>query len=546
MSTEGAGAHVDRARTSARAVLLWVPVILGGVYVLLLAVRFPHLIERVYWDSDATTAAVIAETAGHGTIVLERFGWFTALGFALLTKPLPMHRQIWEVAPYLFSLCSVALLSWASFRLAGRWAAAMTATAAVATSPFVTYDLVTLNFHTGTWLPTVVLAVYCLWLTRMPPRHHALFTAVLVSGLAGVTLASDTLFLASGLLPFALVGLLLLRLPGMRSHGWLVLGAALVALPIALLTTWAMSLVGVEVSKRGGTHFAQANGFWPNFGRLLRQILQLVNGDYFIDSQVGARSLLSFACALVILAGLASPFVMVRRAFRSRTPSTPRLTYAAFWAASVLLLSSVYVLSSEGEHGGFYLLPILYAVAATAPIVVTGSGIGRAAVAIGVALVATASLVNLADTDTALLGDLPAAESRVGLPPLATVAHLIEEIAAKENARYGYADYWDASSLTWNSRLALHVQPVSQCFLPESRALCAYPFNVNTSWFDGNSPKSFVLRNSDSRAMQEEPPNELGPPSAVYPLDDTFTVYVYPYDVASRLDYSYAPWRENG
>jgi hypothetical protein len=540
----GVRAHLDRGRTFAPAILLWLPVVLGGAYLILLAVRFPHLIERVYWDSDAATAAVIAETAGHGTIVLERFGWFTAFPFALLTKPLPLHRHIWEVAPYLFSLCSVSLLAWASLRLAGRWAAAMTATAAVATSPFVTYDLVTLNFHTGTWVPTVVLGVYCLWLARAPPRHHAVVTAVLVAGLAGLTLASDTLFLASGLVPFALMGVLLLRLPAMRSNGGLVLGAAAAALPIALLATWTMSLVGVEVTKRGGTHFAQANGFWPNFGNLLRQILQLANGDYFIDSDISARSLLSFACALVMLAGVAAPFVMARRELRSPSPSTQRLVYASFWATSLLLVSSVYVLSSEGEHGGFYLIPILYAVAGTAPVVASGSAVGRAAVAIGIALVATASFVNLADTNTALLGDLPPAESRVGLPPLSSAADRIEEIAANEGAQYGYADYWDASSLTWNTELELRVQPVSQCFLPESRALCAYPFNVNTRWFDADSPKSFVLRNLDSHAMREEPPDELGPPSAVHPIDDMFTMYVYPYDVATRLDYSYASWRD--
>jgi hypothetical protein len=305
-----------------------------------------------------------------------------------------------------------------------------------------------------------------------------------------------------------------------------------------------MSLVGVEVAKRGGTHFAQANGYWPNFGNFLRQILQLANGDYFIDSPVDARSLLSFACALLMLAGLGAPYVMARRELRSQTPSQARLVYAAFWATSILLLSSGYVLSSEGEHGGFYLIPILYAVAGTAPVVAAGSGVGRAAVATGVALVATASFVNLADTSTPLLGDLPPAESRVGLPPLAAVADRVEEIAEKENARYGFADYWDASSLTWNTGLALQVQPVSQCFLPESRALCAYPFNVNSSWFEGRSPKSFVLRNTDSVAMQEEPPSELGPPSAVYPIDDMFTMYVYPYDIASRLDYSYADWRD--
>jgi hypothetical protein len=161
-------------------------------------------------------------------------------------------------------------------------------------------------------------------------------------------------------------------------------------------------------------------------------------------------------------------------------------------------------------------------------------------------MVATASLVNLADTRTTLLGTLPPVERLAGLPPLASVADRVVDIAVKEGASYGYADYWDASSLTWNTDLAVRVQPVSQCRLPESRALCAYTFNLISSWFDSGSSKSFVLRNSGSIAMQEEPPETLGPPSAIHRIDDVFTIYVYPYDVASRLDYSYAPWHRAG
>jgi hypothetical protein len=209
-----------------------------------------------------------------------------------------------------------------------------------------------------------------------------------------------------------------------------------------------------------------------------------------------------------------------------------------------LVLSAVYVLSIEGEHGGFYLVPVLYAAAATAPIVVSRSTVGRVVVSLGVATVATASIVNLADTKTMLLGDLPPAERVEELPPLASVADRIVETARTENALYGYADYWDASSLTWKSGLAVRVQPVSQCYPPE-RTLCAYTFNVNSDWFAANSPKSFVLRNTGSLALTEEPPEDLGPPSSVHRIDDAFTMYVYPYDIASRLDYSYAPWRED-
>ena len=543
MPIGSAGRFGNRARRAA-PLLFWFPAVLGAAYLVLFAVRFSGLIERVYWDSDAATAAVIAETAGHGTIVLERFGWFTGLWFALLTRSLPLHKQIWEVAPYAVSLCSVALLAWASWRLAGRWAAAMTATAAVATSPFVTYGLVTLNFHTGTWLPTVVLAVFCLWLTSRPPRPRAIVVAALVSELAGATLASDALFLAVGLTPLVLTGLLLLWLPRLRSEGWIVLASAFLALPIAFLTTWVMSVANVEVSRRAATRFAEAGDLWPNFGRLLRQVVQLGNGDYFFDSDVGVRSVLALACSAFALAALVAPFVLVRRELRSEDPSMPRLVYATFWTSSVLVLSAVYVLSIEGEHGGFYLVPVLYAAAATAPIVVSRSTVGRVVVSLGVATVATASIVNLADTKTMLLGDLPPAERVEELPPLASVADRIVETARTENALYGYADYWDASSLTWKSGLAVRVQPVSQCYPPE-RTLCAYTFNVNSDWFAANSPKSFVLRNTGSLALTEEPPEDLGPPSSVHRIDDAFTMYVYPYDIASRLDYSYAPWRED-
>jgi hypothetical protein len=509
----------------------------------LFAARLPSLIERVYWNSDAATAAVIAETMGSGTVVLERFGWFTALWFTLLTRSLPLHRHIWEVAPYLFSLGSVTLLIWASWRLAGRWAAAMTATLAVATSPFVSYDLVTLNFHTSTWVPTVVLAAYSLWLAYRPSRARVVAATVVVSVFAGTSLASDSLFAVAGLGPLFMTAFLFVGRPQTRFEGGIVLASALAAFPIAWLTTWAMTVANVDVSKRAGTSFADAGDLWPNCRHLLRQTVQLVNGDYFIDATLGARTSLSFACAAVMLISLAAPFVLVGRELRSSATSLPRLAYGIFWAGSIALTSAAYILSSEGEHGGFYLIPLLYAIAATTPVLVAQSTIGRGVLAVGVTLIATASLVNLVDTKTTLRGNLPPVEHLAGLPPVASVADRVVVIAQKEGATYGYADYWDAASLTWSTHLAVRMQPVSQCKLPSSRALCAYAFNVVSSWFDARSPKSFVLRDSGSIAMQQKPPATLGPTSATYALGDGFTMYVYPYDIASRLDYSYAPWR---
>ena len=514
-----------RARRAV-AFLPWSPALIGAAYLVVFIAKLPKLIEHLYWSSDAAMATVIAETiGGSGTVILERFGWFTALWFELLTRPLPLHRQLWEVAPYVFSLMSVALLAFASWRLAGRWAAAMTATAAVATSPYVSYDLVSLNFHTTTWVATVVLAVYCLWLTWEPPVRQFAFVTVLVTVLAGTTLAGDLLFAFVGLIPFALTGLLLATFPRFRLAGVVVFASACLASLIAWVTTWGMRSADIEVFSVP-TRFSDDKELWGNFGRLLRGIVQLFNGDYFFDKHLNAGTMLSFACAVLALISLAAPFVLIRRQRRSADPSVPLLVYSCFWASCVAFTSISFVLSSEGTHGGYYLFTILYALAATVPLLATGNMFSRMIAAAGVAVVATASLVNLTDTGKSLPGPLP---------PVAAVADRIVEIANKEGAARGYADYWDASSLTWSTHMAVRVSPVAQCVLPKPD-LCGFWFNVNTDWFRPlPNSNTFVLRDSRSGGLRQELPKSFGPPYKSYELGDFITMYLYSYDVASRF-----------
>jgi hypothetical protein len=514
----------NRIRQATRFVP-WTPALIGAAYLVLFVVRLPRLIEHVYWDSDAATATVIGQTFGSGTVVLERFGWFTALWFELLTRSFPLHRQLWEIAPYVFSLISVALLAWASWRLTGRWAAVMTATTAAATSPFVSYDLVTLNYHTATWGATVVLAVYCLWLTQRPALTRLRFASVLVTLLAGASLASDWLFAFVGLIPFALTGLVLATSPRLRPTGMLVVASALVALPIAWVTGWAMRATDVKVFPVPA-RFTDAKDLWPNFGRLLEGIVQLVNGDYFFGAQLSVRSALSFVCALLVLVALAAPFVLVRRQLRSATPSVSMLVYSCFWAGCVTFNCVGFVLSSEGTHTGYYLIPILYATAATVPIVVVRSNPGQLLASAGVAVVATTSLINLADTGTSLSRPLPL---------VAPVANRLVEIATKEGAVRGYADYWDASSLSWSTHMAVHVVPVTQCALPKTD-LCVFYFNLNTNWYEPRpNSNTFVLRDSRSDGLRQELPKSYGTPYATYKLSDFITMYLFSYDVASRF-----------
>ena len=53
----------------------------------------------------------------------------------MATRSLPLHRQLWELAPYLMALAGAALAAWSVWQVAGRTAATLTAVLLVCASP---------------------------------------------------------------------------------------------------------------------------------------------------------------------------------------------------------------------------------------------------------------------------------------------------------------------------------------------------------------------------------------------------------------------------
>ncbi len=72
------------------------------------------------------------------------------------------------------------------------------------------------------------------------------------------------------------------------------------------------------------------------------------------------------------------------------------------------------------------------------------------------------------------------------------------------------------------------------------------PYNVSSSWYQPRAGRTFVLRDSGGFFFHQAPPANLGPPSARFGLGDGITLYVYPYDVASRFNDSDVIWSANG
>src|ERR1700728_1210185 len=127
----GAGRTASAANVRVRALTIlrrcwpWTPALAAIVYLLLLATQFTKVIAATYLNADAASAPVIGTLAGHasGQIVLGDLPWYSTLLFELATRGLPLHRQLWEAAPYAMALVSIALIAGALWRVSGRWAA---------------------------------------------------------------------------------------------------------------------------------------------------------------------------------------------------------------------------------------------------------------------------------------------------------------------------------------------------------------------------------------------------------------------------------------
>jgi hypothetical protein len=127
-----------------------------------------------------------------------------------------------------------------------------------------------------------------------------------------------------------------------------------------------------------------------------------------------------------------------------------------------------------------------------------------------------------------------------GLPGLASVTSQIAAIAEREHARYGFTtDYYDSAALTWATHFAVQMATIQFC---APAVLCPISFNSLSSWYAPHPSRSFVLQDAQANLIDTNSTSQFGSPIATFPIDDEFTVYVYSYDVASRLVDTDALW----
>jgi hypothetical protein len=540
----------------------WLPLPVGVLYLLVLLVKFNQIVAATYLNADAASAPVIGELFGgspaHRQVFLGQMGWFSTLIFELATRSLPAHRQLWETAPYAMALASVALIAWATWRVAGRWAAAIAAVLLLCAGPHTLGLLFSLNDHSTTWFSLALLAALLVFF-QAPPAWLKAWSAVpiaLVAGaIVGVNAASDLTLMVAGMVPIVFAaGLTWALRPGRASARawWWIVGTVVVAgVCDALTHAWAHHENVLTPPQYAHNTFASAEAIPTNFKLWWQSLMVLGNGNFF-GGTLDFASGLQLLCAVLTLVALA---LVVRFAWLALAGAVPKswrehevrddppgrsgetrsnvaplqretqalpVAWCAFWGSSALLLTASFVFSSNpiDINSSRYLVGAIYAVAALVALLAVRGPAARAAIAVGATIFALSGLVSLFRNE-----ELASGGSSYSL------YHQVERYLDSKHLSLGYANYWDAAPIMWSTHFHIRAYPVQDC----APNLCWSYLHMITSWYTTPRPHQRTFLISDAaQPVSSAPTPNLGKASSTQQIGP-LTVYVYSYDIASRM-----------
>jgi hypothetical protein len=503
----------------ASRLLRWLAPVTGAAYILVVAIMAPELVHALYWDTDVSAPFVLAERLrGDGPVYIPHYGSWTVLWWLLATKHLPGQRELWEATGYPFAVAGAALVGWATARVAGRWAGLTAAAAALVVGPYALRSQLTVIFHVLPPFGVAVLAAYLVLLARRRSPRFAVLLAVLVGLLAGATAASDALLWPAGVAPFAIAAGVLFAATRRREIA--------VQAGIALGVTIAAALATGELMRRLDFNVVGLDVHWTNVADLPasvrhfgRMIALLGGANYALPHGYPPEPLRIVLGALVVLALAAAVFAGVKHAVARSEPLTR--AFAVYCASAILLLGLSFVVTTNavelGPGSANYLLPFALVAAAGTALLAAGSRPAQLAVAGAIAFVGAVNMAGIV-------------QGHAGTPKgaIGTYEPELVQRLEKLGVTRGYAGYWDAQNLTWQSGLKLLVAPVNRC----GAELCAFNFSVVRSWYEERSGPSFLI--VDPQNGLAEPPPAAKDVAASYRFGP-LTVYVFDYDLARHI-----------
>ena len=199
-----------------RAFAIVTPVLALVRYLVVVILRIPRFYaDYVASVSDTTTYLLLSNTLAqgtHGAIYLSDAPWYSTILIDVLTHHLPDYRAIWISWPLCASIVAVGLLALMVCRLAGRWAALMTAVLCLALTPALLQLFLAQAFHELTTITCILLAIFLVYLVEIGARTTWV-TYLAAAGLGiftGLNAASDLLLVVIGIIPLTGVALILL------------------------------------------------------------------------------------------------------------------------------------------------------------------------------------------------------------------------------------------------------------------------------------------------------------------------------------------------
>jgi hypothetical protein len=496
-------------RTARPALTLrWLPALAGAAYVTTVLVLWHRLVTNNNWDSDVVAKLVIAERLrGGGAVHISHYGDWTALWWMLATRWLPSHRDVWTASGYGWTLVGTVVLGWATWRAAGRWAGLTAGATMLLVGPFALRSfLSTAGAHLSTPVAAIVVGAVLLQLTRTP-----WWAATIVAGVfAGASAASDPLVWFAAVVPFALGAGLVWKTTRRRDvafHG----GAFLVLTLVTAVVTNAI-MAALDFHVRSASLGLASLRDLPHNVLQLGRMIALLGGANYAFPEGYPREPLRAVVALLAFAAVAAPLV----AFAVR-----RCAYAAYWAASVVLLSLVFVATPNavalGPKSVDYVLTFAPA-AGVGIALLARAARAQLVAALCIALVAAVNIASIANHRAEVTGV-------VALPPHAgEIVRMLE----RDHARYGYAGFWASLNLTWQSGMRVLVAPVNNC----GAALCPNNLFTIDSWYRPRGGRTFLL--VDATIPDIKAP-EFAKKAAETVRFGPLTLYVFDDDIASRI-----------
>ena len=525
---------------------------IAAAYLVVFVVQIPHNLGDLGWVSDYvsgfTLSTTIVDSGNGGHTLLSTTGAYVPLWFGLATAHWPLHRQLWELAPTALFLLTALTVGWSVTQIADRRAGLLSTLTIVVASPFALAFYMA-PAHNTVYPTTALLGAYLIWLTRAAGRGRRSNIAVpLLATLAlGVSLASDSLLIVTGIVPFALTAIAagLQRDRGARMLALTAFATVLGAIPIAVITRAFMHSQGyltlppprklAAVSALSEHAHMLFDGLKHLFNGYLGGASPAMFGGLTPSASGPLHGLLGALCDVVMVAALLAllalgtrtvwRFVGTRRGGEERPAAElARVLHVTYWLSSAVVICCAFVFSTRAmiRYEAYY-ATVLVSVAAVVPLLMRPRSVARWLIPAGASILFAGSLVGLTSHYLDTVYD----------PPISHYGSEVARVAREHGVTVGYSGYWDASSLTWSSHERVKVRPVAECANPAGASICPFFLNRVPSWYVPRPRRTFLLVDPGSAYVTALPAG-LGEPTAIYPVGP-MRLYVFPYDIASRL-----------